>query len=171
MSALYILWTQISAYSAPEMAVQGHSLTLEHIRTICFEVSHEHDRGQNESVDGESLDVLVPSTEDIRSHCAKWILKISETRSLTRRATIGIVEDTASLISFVVQLLRERCSAILAGGEVEPSLVSHLEELFCFSLVKPFDGLMSFSQQLQYYREHFTLIVSIFVYYNTVCHE
>ena len=87
------------------MAVQGHSLTLEHIRTICshivlqtlnFSKSDEHDRGQNESVDGESLDVLVPSTEDIRSYCAKWILKISETRSLTRRATIGIVEDTAS---------------------------------------------------------------------------
>ena len=36
--------------------------------------------------------------DDVRNFCAKWILKTSELRKLTRNASLGIVEDVSDLI-------------------------------------------------------------------------
>ena len=35
------------------------------------------------------------------SHSSKWILKIGETRKLTKAATLGKVEDVSDLVAFV----------------------------------------------------------------------
>lgn len=112
--------------------------------------------------------VALPCEEEIKSYCAKWILKTSETRSLTRRATLGIVEDNSSLVTFITQLLWKRASAILVSSEVDTSVISRFDELFSSSLTKPFNGLTSFHQQLCYYRDNFNLIVSCITTYYIV---
>jgi len=56
----------------------------------------DHDMFDNESIDGERdvVNGLAPTYGfDFKEYAAKWILKISETRSLTRAATLGIVQD------------------------------------------------------------------------------
>ena len=42
---------------------------------------------------------------EMQSHAAKWILKSSEIRTLTRTATLGVVEDVSALVEFVGQEL------------------------------------------------------------------
>ena len=39
----------------------------------------------------------IPSSSEIQSYAAKWILKTSEMKSLTRTATLGAVEDMSDL--------------------------------------------------------------------------
>ena len=41
------------------------------------------------------------SAAHLQSYSAKWILKTSETRSLTRTATLGIVQDVTDLVGFI----------------------------------------------------------------------
>ena len=48
----------------------------------------------------EGSPVSLPSSDDVKSFIAKWLLKTSETRSLTRTASTGIVEDVGALIDY-----------------------------------------------------------------------
>ena len=101
-----------------------------------------------------------PSSNNLQMYTAKWILKISETRNLTRASTLSIIEDVSELIKFVGQSLRVKvCHAISTAG-VNLMAIKDIEGVFHSSVLNPFDGLMSFYQQFQYYRENFNLIVS-----------
>lgn len=42
---------------------------------------------------------------EMRKFAAKWILKTGETRSLTRAATQGVIEDVGYLVDFVTDSL------------------------------------------------------------------
>lgn len=107
--------------------------------------------------------VPIPSEEDIKSFTAKWILKTSETRKLTRTATLGIVSDVSEMIDFVSTLLKEEARTILRANEVESSVVAQISDIFSSSITKPFAGLDSFHQQLEYYKKNYNLIVSCHV--------
>lgn len=48
----------------------------------------------------------VITREDVRRSNAKWILKVGETRRLSRAATVGIVQDVADLIGGLVSRLK-----------------------------------------------------------------
>lgn len=112
-------------------------------------------------MDTEEESICLPTSEDLQSFSAKWILKTSETRSLTRAATVGIVADTADLVTYVAQCLLSEIRSLLAeNGINSESVTSKLEILFRNHITRPFDGLSSFRNQLQYYRKHFGLIVS-----------
>lgn len=116
------------------------------------------DYDQDPSFEGSMLPHL-PSSSDVQSHAAKWILKTSEMRSLTRAATIGVVEDVSDLVEFIGQSLKDQTCHILSSSGVDPETVCRVSDVFKSYIVKPFDGLSSFHQQLQYYRRHFNLIV------------
>lgn len=102
----------------------------------------------------------LPTTAEMQTFAAKWILKTSETRSLTRTATLGIVEDVSDLVDFVAHNLKQQTQSALAAKGVDKSTISTLDEVFSSCVTKPFEGLTSFHQQLQYYRSHFNFIVS-----------
>ena len=56
------------------------------------------------AVDADSPQVLTaisPTTTDMQSFAAKWILKTRETRGLTRTAMQGVIQDVGDLVSFV----------------------------------------------------------------------
>lgn len=102
----------------------------------------------------------LPTTTEMQPYAAKWILKTSETRSLTRKATLGIVEDVTDMVEFITQALKQQTQYILQANGVAQTTISAVDEVFSNCVTKPFEGLTSFYQQLQYYRSHFNLIVS-----------
>ena len=117
---------------------------------------YEDDHG----FDHAGLTPRLPSESDVQSYAAKWILKTSELRSLTRAATPGVVHDTSDLLDFVTQSLRDQTSHILSSHWVGDGIVHSITSIFDSYITKPFRGLTTFHQQLQYYRQHFNLIVS-----------
>ena len=112
----------------------------------------------DESVIDEVCDQ--PTVADMQLYAAKWILKTRETQSLTRSATQGVVEDVQDLISFVTQTLESQTHAVLRANGIDPSTVFGLSDVFSGPSTKPFQGLTSFHQQLQYCRNNFNLTVS-----------
>ena len=104
----------------------------------------------------------IPSQSEMQSHAAKWILKTSEMRNLTRTATVGVVEDVSALVEFVGQALKGQVCHELTSAGVDSVAISRVEEIFKGFIVKPFEGLTSLHQQLQYYRSHFNFIVSTY---------
>lgn len=104
--------------------------------------------------------LAVPTSKDIKLYSAKWLLKTSETRSLTRTASVGIVEDVSSLIEVILNGLKSDIKGVLASNQVDNSVILKTEELFKSSACIPYEGLCTFYQQMQYYKENFNLIVS-----------
>ena len=102
------------------------------------------------------------SAASLTSYCAKWILKTSETRYLTRTATVGIVQDSAELISEVISNIQQQVIGVLQEINVNnDQLVTRISDVFKDNeFLKPFHSLMTFQQQLKYYREHFCFVVS-----------
>jgi len=101
-----------------------------------------------------------PAAVDIQRFSAKWILKTRETRSLTRAATQGVIEDVDDLVSFVTHTLESQTHSALRTCGIDPSSVPGLDNVFHGPVTKPFEGLKSFHQQLQYCRSNFSIVVS-----------
>ena len=112
-------------------------------------------------VTGDGLDDYFADirVDDVKSFIAKWLLKTTETQSLTRTVTTGIVEDVSDLIDYVVQYLSSKTHDVLAKNEVDTAVISKVAGIFSSAITKPFEGLHSFHHQLQYYLHHFNLIV------------
>ena len=116
-----------------------------------------------ESGDQHGEDIIndvLPTSSDLQMYCAKWILRMSETRALTRTATLGVVDDVRELVDVITEGLKSKTSSILQSNGVPDYIVSDVEDTFSSRFVQPFDGLQTFHQQLQYYRQNFGLIVS-----------
>ena len=59
----------------------------------------DEDLGENDSGMETTLALpYIPSNSEMQSYAAKWILKTSEMRRLTRTATLGVVEDASDLV-------------------------------------------------------------------------
>ena len=125
------------------------------------ELDHENDPHS------QALVANAPSTEEMQSYAAKWILQTRETRKLTRIAMQGVIEDVGDLVTFVSETLESQTQAVLRANGVNPELIPGLKEVFCGAATTPFKDLQSFHQQLQYCRKHFNFIVSYTVH--TVC--
>ena len=144
----------------PATNVHGDSLDIDTDPTSSIS---GHDTTVNAAMHAPSSHTPVPqlpTSAEMQSFAAKWILKTSETRSLTRTATIGIVEDVSELVDTVTQALKHQTQCTLAGRGVDQPTISSLDEVFASCVAKPFQGLLSFHQQLQYYRSHFNFVVS-----------
>ena len=103
---------------------------------------------------------FLPRREDIKLYSAKWLLKTSETRYLTRTASVGIVEDVSSLIEHLMNGLKSKLGEILTTNHIDRSVIVETEELLKSSALTPFEGLSTFYQQMEYYKQNFNLIVS-----------
>ena len=140
---------------------QNHQRTYHSIITNSSDQSvSDHDNQEFWNTDS-NLEMYTSSLEtavDMRSFSARWILKTSETRSLTWRATLGIVADVSDMVDFVVESLRTQTNSVLSNAGVD--LLSKVNEVFNSSNTRPFEGLTSFHHQLQYYKDYFNFIVS-----------
>ena len=64
------------------------------------------------------------------------------------------------MVKFVSQTLEAQSNAALVRSGIDPASIPGLKEVFSGPATKPFEGLSSFHQQLQYCRKHFIFIVS-----------
>ena len=98
----------------------------------------------------------------MKMYCAKWLLKTSETRTLTRAASVGIMEDVSSLIEFVTNGIKSEIANLLTSNQIDNNVILKVKELFTNPTLVPFVGLSTFYQQMQYYKDNFlNLIVSL----------
>ena len=102
----------------------------------------------------------IAEAKDMQAFSAKWILKTCETRCLTRKSTIGIVNDVSDMLQYVSQSLCDKIQAILTSNEIDPAILSQVKQVFDSPICSHFEGLTSFHQQLQFFKDHFVLIVS-----------
>ena len=79
-----------------------------------------------------------------------WILKTRELRGLTRATTDGNIEDVQDLVAFVMQHLKSNVHCVLEPKNVDQDTMSVVDDVFDSPVTKPFNGVMSFYQQLQY---------------------
>ena len=144
--------------------------TFQNHRRMCYadpspepNVSDDHSEAASCCLsEDQSVTGNIPSfsAADLQAYSAKWVLKTSETRFLTRTATLGIVHDVTDLLEFITELLKEQTRDVLYQNGVDDSIVCEVEGVFSGFSVRPFEKLTSFHQQLQYYREHLGFIVS-----------
>lgn len=139
---------------------QNHRLAHRNEIPRCVSMEDNTDESICGSSGDQPPDVLSPTTTDMQSFAAKWILKTRETRSLTRTAMQGVIEDVSDLVSFVTQTLESQTHSLLHAHGIEPTSISGLDNVFCGPATKPFEGLTSFHQQLQYCRQNFNFVVS-----------
>ena len=105
--------------------------------------------------------VPIPDTTDMQSFAVKWILKTRETRSLTRAATQGVIEDVQDLMDLITQSLWTQTQDALVSNGVQAGIISDVKDVFSSPVTKPFEGIMSFHQQLQYCRKNFNFVVRL----------
>ena len=100
------------------------------------------------------------SAEQLKRSNALWILKIGETRSLSRGAVTGIVQDTSDLILGIMGELERKVHRVMSTNGLDPAIFS---DVFHYGnpYMAPFEGLKTFHQQLRYYRNNFNLVVSV----------
>ena len=185
--ALLLTHIRVTHSSDPGFSIQcsvsGCSRTFTNFRT--FQNHRLTHRGkESESGDGTTLDenadtegdfnssIAVahgPTSDDMQSFAAKWILKIRESRSLTRNAMQGVIEDVQDLVSFVGNTMKQQTNAVLRANDIDPSSITGLSDVFAGPTTIPFDGLTSFHQQLQYCRKNFNFIVRALVVFNLYC--
>ena len=70
------------------------------------------------------------STTDMEYFAAKWILKTRESRSLTRTAMQGVIQDVSDLVTFVTQTLESQMHAVLQSNGIEPESICGLDDIF-----------------------------------------
>ena len=126
-------------------------------------VSREDDLSEGaESLDSYDEDLFAPTTDEMQMYAAKWILKTRETRSLTRAAMQGVLEVVQDLVHFVTQTLECQTHSILQANGIVPGTLPGLSDVFSGPSTRPFEGLTSFHQQLQYCHDNLGFIVSLF---------
>ena len=152
---------QVQVIVADDLGADGNSIPgydalirAEHSPSDCStgDYSQNHD-----GVVGElGLEVNATSNSstnvDMQTYAAKWILKTSEARSLTRAASMGIVEDASDFIDFVTDSLRVQ---LTQEFKTDSEVLSRIDQIFQNHFTNPFDNLKSFHQLLQCYKTKF----------------
>lgn len=101
------------------------------------------------------------TSTDMQDFTTQWVLKLGESRKLTRSTTQEIVEDVNDLVSFVVNTLKRQTHDVIRANGLDTTSIVGLSNIFDGPATRPFDGLTSFYQHLQYCRKNFNLIVRI----------
>lgn len=73
-----------------------------------------------------------------------------------------VIEDVENLVGYVTQTLQHQMHSVLLANDLNPNSIYGFTDVFSGPATKPFDGLATFHQQLQYCRKHFNLIVRMF---------
>ena len=138
------------------LTTEGSS-DLSTLETVHVEADTEPSESQD--IDLGSDEGVMPDYKQLQLFAAKWLLKTSETRSLTRAASIGIVADVSEMIQTISETLQRETSEVLSANGINPVVISTINEIFHGKFTRPFEGLFTFHQQLKFYREQFNFVV------------
>jgi len=107
-------------------------------------------------------------SDHVRQYAAKWILKTRECRALTRSAMQGIIEDVTDLLDFACLSVKAKVYKKLSSMGINSSDLTQLDEIFDNCGKKIFDGVVTFHQQLQFYRQNFRFVVSVLSLFKSI---
>ena len=130
------------------------------------EAVDDNNERYNENFDSEEQQIIDEDHSEsgdefnMTEYAAKWILKTSESRSLTRTAMVGIIDDVTELVSMITNNIFEDVKCLINAEDINISQLENLRTQYS----NPFSGVSTFYQQLQYYKLNFGLIVSIINY-------
>ena len=149
-------------------AKQSENMSNESIRS--------EDNENNSDQDGSGEEHITNAeqpTEDndfnMKDFAAKWILRTSESRCLTRTALLGIVNDVSEMVQMVVDNIRRDVQQLFLQHETDSSMIERqVDEIFHQPYIKPFLELDTYHLQLQYYKKHFSYVVCIVIYLFTI---
>lgn len=107
------------------------------------------------------MTLIEPLLQLTSTLCAKWILKTTETRKLTRSASIGIIQDVSEIVSEVSTMLYDQVKSSLVKNGIELGAIPELCDIFSEHnfVVTPFKNITTFHQQLELYKKHYNFIV------------
>lgn len=91
------------------------------------------------------------------------LMKIREEGKLTQKSLNIVVNSSTEIVRSVVSILKAGVATSLEQAGADFRTIPGLSELFSEESVanNPFGGIATESEQCQYYREHFNLVVSI----------
>ena len=100
----------------------------------------------------------------LQKSSALFLLGLKEKHKLTQVALQGVIDGATALVQCRQDVLRSQIMSILSTEDVPSSVTSRLTE--CLSddgmFGRPFLGLETHHQQINYYRTNFHLIVSLY---------
>lgn len=60
----------------------------------------------------------VTTADELKCGSAKWILRVGETRALTRTAINGIVQDASDLVSGIAEELKQQVFDVISANGI-----------------------------------------------------
>ena len=152
---------QILTFSAILVAVKGHLITTGRTKTtflhchgssmenpaVFDDVSNDLELG-NEDITSSDLHCSEVTSETLKDHVAKWILKTGETRCLTRSAMSGIVGDVSDITELIVSDLQCQVTSFLSSSGCSADVIQGCTTIFQQIYQQPFLNLDSFYLQM-----------------------
>ena len=140
LNPVFIHWVLTNIYQLQNYCCK-HRSNVDTPEDLQSENSFDFDHEDVENMNDNSTQIM---PTEMHEYAAKWILKTGETRSLTRTATQGVIEDVEHLVDFVAESLERKMRAALQSNGINPDNVTGFNDVFNCSATNPFTGLTSF---------------------------
>lgn len=149
---------------------QNHQLCCVERSKVLFQQSSPSDSSAINFIDSnqilepepqeqEIIDCHRTESFDMKKYGAQWILKTSESRSLTRTAMTGVIEDVTELVTMITKSICEDVKQFVSENSSD---IENFVNTLVTRYSTPFTGISSFHQQIQYYKTNFGLVVSTY---------
>ena len=101
-------------------------------------------------------------SKELQSRAAVWILKTKEGHKLTQKAMDNIIEDVTAFSQYLLAKIGCAVKATLADAGVDSNQIQQFTGIFDPDgpFGRPFRGLETAHQQIQYYKSNMGLVVS-----------
>ena len=110
----------------------------------------------------EIAEILGDAEVQQKRQCAHFLLGLKEKFGVSQKALDNIVATYGTFLNFSALRVQAGVRQILSAKGIDVTTLPELEELF-ENLSSPFVGLSSAYLQMQYYKDHFGLIVSSYI--------
>lgn len=144
----------------PEMFVPAEEHGVDRMDNV-EEATSEQEMDFEDSQYSSSVDTTVE--EELQRVAAQWILKIKETCKLTQSAMDNIIEGVTDFHNFMLSKIHIVLKKALNSLHIDMDDIPQLKQVFeCDSpFTRPFTGVETSYQQLNYYKSQLGLVVSM----------
>lgn len=120
----------------------------------------------NEGGIGPQTTSTLTLEEELKSAAVNWILKIKETCKLTQSSMDQIIQGVTDFNSFILSKLYGVVKNALEDHSINIDDLAQLAKAFNMDspFFRPFQGVETYHQQLQYCKKNLGLIVSTYIY-------
>lgn len=109
----------------------------------------------------ESQDVHENAEMDFQKQNALFLVKMKEVHQLTEIATTTLLSDTTSLVQRSIERVEDKVKDCLKNAGIVFEDIPGMKDIFLpdSEITNPFTGLQTKTEQKQYFKDHFGLVV------------